>query len=173
MKRRAITLVELTLIVALAAIVVTVTIRGYAQSQRASGYNTLIAHMSQLRAAANQAIMANVTPANVPTAVRRYLPVSFFRSDDWIPTGSGALLRIYEDWGYYAIAAVNLPPELCVKIAMLDVGDAVKWIINTQMPPDPIGDGVAYISDARRTNPDQLRLACAANPNSIAWGFAQ
>ena len=167
--RRAITLVELTLSIGLAAMVVFVAIKTYSMTQANSRYHTLLTTISQLRAAVEQSIQQGKTYAQLPNSIKPILPSSTFDANS-IVNVAGVRIRVVNNSGAYGIILHDLAPDMCERIGQTDMGrSALFWVIDYKNEATTVGMDADYTYGSNFAA--QATTYCVGSLITLGWAF--
>ena len=164
--RLAITLVELTLVLALAAIVVFVVVRAYSTAQENSRVQQAASTVGQIRSvveslAQGQASYAflGADTAAATGAISASLPSSFVSGGNLVqPFGTIDIAQTGSD---YTVTLNSLPADACQRLAVMDMGRSVS----------AVKAGSTAIDLTSATAAATAATACAAGGVAVAWTF--
>jgi len=166
--RAAITLVELTLVLALAAIVVFVAVRAYSNAQENSRVQQAASAVGQVRSVieslaqgqANYGFLGTSVATNAAT-LSSSLPVSFTNAAGGLVQPFGALEVAGQASGAdYTITLKGLPADACQRLAVMDMGRSVTGVM--------AGSAAAAVTGGY--TPATAATDCA-NGGDVAWTF--
>lgn len=164
--RLAITLVELTLVLALAAIVVFVAVRAYSNAQENSRVQQAASAVGQVRSVVESLAQGQASYANVASysAVKASLPASFDNGTSLTqPFGTIALAPNASTGSDYTVTLNGLPADACQRLAVMDMGRSVTAVsINGADATLPVDAAAASTACAP---------ASGSTTSTLAWTF--
>lgn len=162
--RAAITLVELTLVLALAAIVVFVAVRAYSNAQENSRVQQTASAVGQVRSVVESLAQGQANYAFLGTdaagTLAPSLPASMSSTSGNTTTLSqpfGAL-TVAQNGNEYTISAAALPADACQRLAVMDMGRSVT----------AVKAGTTELT--LPASPSEAATACATG-GAVAWTF--
>ena len=161
--RAAITLVELTLVLALAAIVVFVAVRAYSNAQENSRVQQTASAIGQVRSVVESLAQGQANYANVATydAVKASLPQSFDNGSNLTQPFGALTIASAASGAEYTIAAEKLPADACQRLAIMDMGRSVVGV----------KAGTTAIDLGATTAVSDAATACSAGGVTVTWTF--